>query len=223
MKMGSPDYERAATKAAETLVKYKILTMPVMPLLILKQLPNTVFLSYAEISHRSHMDRTDLLSMMGDANHDALTYVDLESGPEPLYIVAYNQRLPYYMIQRALARELGHIVLGHDGSRPEEVRNEEAKAFAYHLLCPRGLISALRDFGVPITVEVLGTITGCYERCLAGMRKMPGVHVPADLNRRVKSQVSLYLESFLPFQKYLSESDESAMVDFGTYMDFYEE
>lgn len=221
--MGTPDYQRAATKAAETLVNYKIITMPVMPLLILKQLPNTVFLSYAEISHRNYMDRNDLLSMMGDANYDAITYVDLETGTEPLYIVAYNQRLPYYMIQRALARELGHIVLGHDGSRPESVRNDEAKAFAYHLLCPRGMISALRDFGIPVTVEVLGTITGCYERCLAGMRKMPGVDVPAELNRKVKEQFSMYLESFMPFQKYLSKDDESAIVDFGTYMDGYKE
>ena len=219
--MTKPDYERAATKAAETLVKYKVITMPVMPLLILKQLPNTVFLSYAEISHRNHMDRTDLLSMMGDANHDALTYVDLESGKQPLYIVAYNQRLPYYMIQRALARELGHIILEHDGSRPESIRNDEAKAFAYNLLCPRGMISALRDFGIPVTVEVLGTITGCYERCLAGMRKMPGVDVPAELNRQVKEQFAMYLESFMPFQKFLSMDDESALVDFGTYMDNY--
>lgn len=219
--MTKPDYERAATKAAETLVKYKVITMPVMPLLILKQLPNTVFLSYAEISHRNHMDRTDLLSMMGDANHDALTYVDLESGKQPLYIVAYNQRLPYYMIQRALARELGHIILEHDGSRPESIRNDEAKAFAYHLLCPRGMVSALRDFGIPVTVETIGTITGCYERCLAGMRKMPGVTVPAELNRQVKEQFAMYLESFMPFQKFLSMDDESALVDFGTYMDNY--
>ena len=219
----NPDYESAATRATETLVKYKVITLPVTPLFILRQIPNTVFLSYAELSHRNHMDRSDLLSMIGDANHDAVTYVDIESGDKPLYVVGYNQRLPFYMIQRALARELGHIVLGHDGSRPEEVRNEEARCFAHHLLCPRGMISALKDAGVPITVEVLGTITGCYERCLAGMRRLPGVHVPAELNRQVKEQFSMYLESFIPFQRYLSQDDESALADFGTYMDFYVE
>lgn len=220
--MMTTDYAKAATAAAETLIRYKIVTAPVSPLMILQQLPNTAFLSFAEMAHRSHMDRSDLLSMVGSENLDAVSFVDLSKG-KPQYIIAYNMRLPFVMIQRALARELGHIVLGHDGSRPEEVRDEEARCFAQHLLCPRGLISALQDAEIPITVEVLGTITGCYERCLAGMRKLPGVHVPAELNRKVKDQFALYLETFLPFQRHLSESDESALADFGTYMDGYEE
>jgi len=216
------DYTKAATAAAETIIKYNIVTMPVSPLLILQQLHNTAFLSFAEMASRNHMDRTELLSMLGDANHDAMTYVDMSTGKKH-YVIAYNQYLPFAMVQRALARELGHIILGHDGSRPEDVRNEEARCFAHHLLCPRGLISALRDADIPVTTEVLGTITGCYERCLAGMRKIPGANVPAELNRQVKAQVSLYLNTFLPFQKHLSETDESALADFGTYMDGYVE
>ena len=88
-----------------------------------------------------------------------------------LYFIAYNQRFPFFLIQRGLARELGHIVLGHDGTRPEEIRMEEARVFAYHLLCPRPLIRAIQDTGIPITIETLGLITGCYERCLVGMQK----------------------------------------------------
>jgi len=48
--------------------------------------------------------------------------------------VVYNQRMPFDIVRKALARELGHIVLGHDGTRPEEVRNTEAEHFAKIML-----------------------------------------------------------------------------------------
>ena len=46
----------------------------------------------------------------------------------------YNQELPCRMIRHAVARELGHIVMEHDGSRPEDVRMEEANYFAEQFL-----------------------------------------------------------------------------------------
>jgi Zn-dependent peptidase ImmA (M78 family) len=42
--------------------------------------------------------------------------------------------MPFDIVRKALARELGHIVLGHDGTRPEDVRNQEAECFAKVLL-----------------------------------------------------------------------------------------
>ena len=131
--------------------------------------------------------------------------------------------LPQFIVQRALAREMGHIVLGHDGTRPEEVRNAEALCFAHHLLCPRPLIHAIQESGLMITTEVLGSTTGCYERCLIGMRRMPATHVPAEMNRQIRDQFTPYIAEFLDFQSYLSKSDESMIANFGTYMDGYEE
>ena len=127
------------------------------------------------------------------------------------------------MVQRALARELGHIVLGHDGSRPEEVRTAEALCFAQHLLCPRPLLYAIQEAGVPLTLEVVGNVTGCYERCMAGMRKFPGVRVPAELNRAVRDLFSEYINNFLAFQPFLTWDDRSAIADFGSFMEGYEE
>ena len=49
------------------------------------------------------------------------------------------------------------------------------------------------------------------------------MHVPADLNRKVKDQFHDYIENFLDYESYLSQSDESMIVNFGTYMDGYEE
>lgn len=215
-----PDFTRAAVAAMQTLIDNDIRTAPVIPLPIFKRAPGVLVLSFAEMSGMANVDRSSLVSLFG-ANQDAATF-HMPSG-ELRYVVAYNQRLPLYMIQRALARELGHIVLGHDGSRPEDVRAAEALCFAHHLLCPRPLIHAIQQAGITVTVEVLGSVTGCYERCLAGIRREPGVHVPPELNRAVRDQFAAYLDNFLAFQKYLSRDDSSVLADFGQYMAGYEE
>lgn len=217
-----PDYNLAAVKAMETLIKHKICTAPVDPLPIFKRTPGVLVLSFTEMSHKIGMDRDNLLTSFDTEQHDAVTSVHIEDG-QLRYIVTYNQRLPLYLVQRALARELGHIILGHDGSKPEDVRMAEAYCFAHHLLCPRPLIRAVRNSGIPFTIEVLGAMTGCYERCLQRMRKTPPVYVPAELNLRVHALFADYINNFLDYETYLMKTDESALADLGTYMDGYEE
>ena len=216
-----PDYELAALKATEMLIKHGISAAPVMPLPVFKSTPGCVVMSFTEMSSRIGVDRQNLITMFDEENHDAVTSIHFEDG-KLRYLVTYNQRLPLYLLQRALAREMGHIVLGHDGTKPEEVRMAEAYCFAHHLLCPRPLIHAIMQ-EIPVTVEVLGSITGCYERCLARMRKEPGAKVPKELNRELLKQFDAYIRNFLGFQKILSADDTSALADFGTYMDGYEE
>ena len=218
----TPDYDRAATAATEILIRYGISTAPVDPIPIFKKAPGFNVVTFTEMSQLLGMDRQELVSTFEAENHDAVTSVYMKDG-RPHYLVAYNMRLPQYIIQRALAREMGHIVLGHDGTRPEDVRNAEALCFAHHLLCPRALIHAIQASGTKITVEVLGNTTGCYERCLIGMRKTPATHVPADLNRLVRDQFADYLSDFLDFQSYLAKDDDSMIANFGSFMDGYEE
>lgn len=218
----TPDYERAAIKAMEMLIKHHISTAPVDPLPVFKRTPGVLVLSFTELSNQIGIDRDNLLTSFDAENHDAVTSIHYDDG-KLRYIVTYNQRLPFYLVQRALARELGHIVLGHDGSRPEDVRMAEAYCFAHHFLCPRPLLYAVQQSGIPFTVEVLGAMTGCYERCLQGMRKTPAVHVPPELNRQIRDQFADYLTNFLDFESYLTKSDESMLANFGTYMEGYEE
>ena len=218
----TPDYERSAVAAMQMLIKHGITSAPIDPLPVFKRSPGVLVLSFTEMSNQIGMDRDNLLTSFETENHDAVTSLHLDDG-KLRYLVTYNQRLPMYLLQRALARELGHIVLGHDGSRPESVRMAEAYTFAHHFLCPRPLIYAIQQSGIPFTVEVLGAMTGCYERCLQGMRKTPPVHVPSDLNRKVKEQFSDYISNFLDFESFLSKSDESMIANFGTYMEGYEE
>lgn len=216
------NFDRAATAAADILIRYNVKTAPVDPIPIFKKARGFNVVTFTEMSYMIGMDRKELVSSFEAENHDAISSVYVKNG-EPHYLVAYNMRLPQYIIQRALAREMGHIVLGHDGTMPEEVQNAEALCFAYHLLCPRALIHAIRESGTTITTEVLGNVTGCYERCLIGMRKTPETHVPAELNRKIKEQFSDYVAELLDFQQFLSKEDESMIANFGTYMDGYEE
>ena len=218
----TPDFDRAATAAAEILIKYGISTAPVDPIPIFKKADGFNVVTFTEMSRLIGVDRADLLSAFDAENHDAVSSAYLKDG-QPHYLVAYNMRLPAYLVQRALAREMGHLVLGHDGSRPEDVRNAEAICFAHHLLCPRALIHAIQESGTKITVEVLGNTTGCYERCLVGMRHQPATHVPADLNRKIHEQFADYIAEFLDFQSFLSREDDSMIANFGSFMDGYEE
>ena len=216
-----PDYSLAALRATETLIHYDIKAAPVSPIPIIKSMPNVLVLPFAEMALQIGADRDRVISSFGESM-DAVTSVHFASAGLR-YVVAYNQRLPAYLVQRALARELGHIVLRHDGSRPDAVRAEEAITFARHLICPRPLIRAMLDSGIRLTVETLGNITGCYERCLAGLRKTPGVSIPPEMNRQIRAQFADYIADFVRFQPIISREDETPIADFGTYMDGYEE
>ena len=218
----TPNLERAATAATETLIQFNVTSAPVAPLRILKAIPNVIVLSFSEMANGIGMDRKELMEHTENLNKDAFAIVK-EVGGKLRYFVGYNMLLPEYMSQRALARELAHIVLEHDGSRSKDVRMMEAMFFARHFLCPRPLIHALQDAGVPITVETLGLITGCYERCLIGVQKSHGVRVAPELNRLVRRQFAAYIDNFVDCQAILTQNDESMLVNFGTYMDGYEE
>ena len=218
----TPDYERAAIKASETLIKHQIGTAPIDPLPILKQTPGVLVFTFEEMSNKNNVDRKEIMNTLGCKNQDAVTTVFVDDD-ELRYIVTYNRMLSFGMISRALARELGHIVLGHDGSKPEDVRNEEAKCFAHHLLCPRPLIHSIQATGIKLTVETLGNVTGFYDYCLSCIRQQPSVKVPAELNRLIRDQFMPYVLNLFEYQRYASSNDGSALADLGAYMNDYEE
>ena len=218
----TPDYKTAALKATETLIKYRISSAPVDPLPILKDTPGVLVLSFEEMSDLTHVSRQDILSMYGCENQDAVTTAYV-SGTVTHYTVAYNRLLPARVVGLALARELGHIILGHDGTKPEDVRLEEARCFAHHLMLPRPLVHALTASAIRLTTELIGTVSGFPDRCLLCIRKQPGVYVPPELNRIVRDNFLPYIFNFFEYQRHASRSDASALADLGTYMDNYEE
>lgn len=217
-----PDFERAAIKATETLIQYKIGTAPIDPLPILKKTPGVLVMTFEEMSQKTNINRKEILEKLGCKNQDALTTVFVNED-KLQYVVTYNRLLSTGIIVRALARELGHIILGHDGTKPEEVRNAEAICYAHHLMCPRPLIHAIQAINMRLTVELLGNTTGLYDYCLSCIRKQPPVKVPAELNQQVRDQFLPYVLNLLEYQRYASLKDGSALADLGQYMEGYEE
>lgn len=219
--MIKPDYTLAASSALRVLIFHGIKTAPIVPLPIIKSTPGVLAMPFADLANNAGIERNNFVPMFGE-NQDAVTF---HVGMDNLkYVVAYNQYLPFDAIRRGLARELGHIVLGHDGKKlPTDVRMEEAMTFARHLLFPRPLIHAVQEAGFPVTIDAIGSLTGCYVRCLEGLQKTPGIHVPRELNRVVKRQFADCIRNFVDFQSVISAGDTSALADFGHFMDGYEE
>lgn len=217
-----PDFERAASAAIQILIKYNIGTAPVDPLPILKNMDGVFVMTFEEASSKTNMNRQELLNMYGCQNQDAVTSVYI-IGDKLHYFVTYNRLLPSRIIDMALARELGHIVLGHDGSRPEDIRQEEAKCFAHHLMLPRPLLHSLFASNLRVTEDLIRNITGCPGHCLPCIRKQPGVSVPAELNRIVRDNFMPYILNFFEYQRHASLYDGSALADLGSYMEGYEE
>lgn len=119
-----PDFQKAEQKARELREAGAD-----CPLQILKSLMNVGATSFADASVRYGVDRETLIAMFDNENQDAITMFR-----DGQYLVIYNQELPCKTIRYAVARELGHIVMEHDGSRPEDVRMEEANYFAQKFL-----------------------------------------------------------------------------------------
>ena len=146
----TPDYDRAATMAMQTLIENQVTETPIDPLALLTSRPNVRVISFARMANEAAMERDELIPIFV-ANQDAATFRLGMEIADVEYVVVYNARLPYEIICRGIARELGHIVLGHDGmTRTKEVRRAEAMCFAHHLLSPRPIFKIIQDAGMPL-------------------------------------------------------------------------
>lgn len=217
----TPRLNEAAMAAAKVLIDYHVAAAPVNPIQILKSMPDVFVVTFTEMADGQRIAQDSSPSLFGSNSQDAVSYS--LGGNGSLRVVAYNQRMPYYIVQMAVARELGHIVLGHDSARHDEADVTEALYFARHLLCPRPLVRALMDKQIPLSVEALGNLTGCYGRTLAGMRSMPGAVVPASMNRRVRAQFALYVDTIIDHYAAIEPGDDFVPAEFGSYLDNYEE
>ena len=217
----TPNYDFAATKALEVLRDNKIHAAPIDPFPILKNWPGVIMMSFEEMSNEMQIDRREIINSCKHSP-DAVTAVHVD-GDELKYIVGYNRYLSMGILQKAFARELGHVVLGHDGSLPDDVRTAEAKCFANHLLCPRPLIHSIQATGLKITTHALSSITDFYVDFMFCMRKIPATHEPKELNREVRDMFMSYIMNYFEYRRNIARRDGTELVDFGTYMDGYEE
>lgn len=221
--INNPDLDRAATAAMRLLIENNITETPVNPLPIMLNYPGVRVLPYTKMALDAGMDRKDLVPIFG--NQDAATFrLNMPSLDNVNYVVVYNMRLPFEIIWRAIARELGHIVLDHDGiTRPQAVRMAEAVCFAHHLISPRPVLHFLSQSGVPLTMNVLTNTTGCSDECVDEMQTIPGVHVDPAINAQVRDLFAPHLKEFINFHNSSPKQDKSPLLDLGTFMDYYKE
>ena len=218
-----PDFDRAAIAAMQILIDNHVTETPIVPLPILLSYSGVRVISFAKMANEVNMERDELVPLFVH-NQDAATFKLGMEIDDVEYVVAYNMRLPFEIIWRGLARELGHIVLGHDGiTRPYEVRKAEAMCFAHHLLSPRPIIRMIQESGLPLTMNILSDTTGCIDECVEDMSEIPGAHVPPEMNRAVREQFSRGIGEYIRFHNAAKKVDHSPLVDLGTFMNNYEE
>lgn len=218
-----PDYDRAASAALQILVDNHITETPINPLPILLNYPGVRVLPYTKMALDAGIQRSDLVPIFG--NQDAATFhLNMPGMNNVKYVVVYNMRLPSEIVWRGIARELGHIVLGHDGlTRPNDVRMAEAVCFAHHLISPRPVLHLLQHSGFPLTLDVLVSTTGCSDECVYEMQTIPGAHVSPALNAHVRDLFAPHISEYIAFHRSSPKPDRSLAVDLGTFMDNYEE
>lgn len=81
----------------------------------------------------------------------------------------------------------------------------------------------LQQSGLPFTLNVLVHTTGCSSDCIDEIREIPGVNVPAELNRQVRDLFAPHIDEYIRFHLSAPRQDKSPVIDFGTYMEGYEE
>ena len=218
-----PNYKAAAAAAMNILIENNITVTPIDSLSILLSRPGVRVMTFSEMATETGTDRDDLVPLFGK-NQDAVTF----KLPQPIdgidYVVVYNRFLLMDVVSRGIARELGHIIMGHDGqTRPAEVRKAEALCFAHHLLSPRPIISLLQDAGLRITLDILAETTGCSSDCVEGLQAIPGVHVSKEINQQVRKQFEKEILEYVRFRSASHKKDTSPEIDFGSFMDNYED
>ena len=222
--ISKPDFDTAAIRAMELLRDRRITETPVNPLPIMLDYPGVRVMPFTRMAAEAGIDRHELVPMFG-GNQDAATFhMDMPGMDDVKYVVVYNMRLPFEIIWRGIARELGHIVLGHDGAtRTAEARIQEALCFAHHLISPRPVIRMIQESGMPLTMSALANTTGCSDECVEDMQHIPGTHVPKELNLQVKKQFARGIKEYIRFHQASPMKDNSPVLNLGSFMDYYEE
>lgn len=219
-----PNFDIAATRALEIIKATQITETPIDPLRIIKDYPGVRVIPFTKMADEIEKERGDLVPMFY-TNQDAATFaLKMPEMDNIEYIVVYNMRLPIEIIHRAIARELGHIVLGHDGkTRTAEVRMAEAMCFAHHLLSPRPVIHLLQKSRMPVTMNVLTAVLGCSDECVDDLQQIPETHVAPELNAEIRDLFAPHIKEYISFHEASPRKDKSPVLDLGKFMDGYKE
>lgn len=173
------DLPGAAEMAYRVLLDQRVDTLPVDPLVLLRNRQNARIITYDEAAEQLGVSLPTLIRQLGDV--DAFSFRQGER-----WIVAYRSGGNPARLRFTLAHELGHLVLQHSGgSRGEE---READVFASYLLCPRVAVTSLRA----VEGELVERIARGFYVSLACARMVlaqPELQIPAEITRRLDEQL----------------------------------
>lgn len=219
-----PDFDKAATLAAETLIRHGIGRLPIQPETIIPTVSNCVLVPYRDAARVINVSREDVLTMFDPAK-DAVTYVLNLSNGQSYYVVAYNQQKPFDRLRFTLAHELGHILCGHIGVKEESVREAEADHFARHLLVPRAFSALLRRRNIPPIDTNFYNIAGCTPLMLQRLiTDAQPSHIDKHLNRKLREQFIDYLDYLLDNDLLVREpSEQDHILPQTRFMEGYED
>ena len=217
-----PDCSAAATQAVRALLKYHMDSLPVYPQKIIQEYPRASMLSFADLAAITGTDREELLRTAHPSNEAAATFV-FNQPDGPYYLFAFNREQPIDRIRFALSVQVGNVMLGHVGFRPEDVRLKEAFCFARHFCWPRPLIRLMQEYDIPLQESVLAMIAGNYGSFIRDLQtEARPASVPADLNRQVKEMLRPQLLQLLSTGLIPSSPvPDEPMLDLSTYMEGY--
>lgn len=188
----TPNYNRAAAKAYQTLLALHINTLPIDPLMILYQCRNTAVHTYTEVMPRYGISDPHWFRSIVMEGKDAIT-VRREQG-RIIYEMLYNERANPRRMRFTLAHELGHIVLNHKMEEPWEER--EADYFASQLLAPRPVCNAFAMYGIDASNPAIIAAAFRLSQAAADIAAGAPRHQPdAQLYRALYDQFEPYVRS----------------------------
>ena len=176
--MSAPNLARAARMAYRALLARSAGTLPVDPLDFLQACRNTRVLTLQAAAEALGVPAEDLAGLFA-AGVAAVT-LQQRDAERAAYIVVYRPEGNPARLRFTLAHELGHRILGHEGSDP--AAEAEADCFASHLLCPEpALQQLLARFGGRIAPEQIAAACYVSYGCALTVLRRERPDLPADL------------------------------------------
>lgn len=217
----TPDYNKAATYAAITLIKLGINSVPIFPDQLIRQCKNTALMAYKDYCALPYVS-----AIFPDAitfrHPEALTHL-FETNGEKHWIVYYDPAMIHGDRWKfSMAHELGHIVMQHHGhSMAEEA---EADFFAAHLLLPRPIIAELISRCVPLFEVNLYNLSNVSKACLWTMQKSEAAYVKPEYNAILRKRFKRYIDERLKDHSFwLKAEPNTVLYSMASYMEGYKD
>lgn len=188
-----PDRERAAAMAYRVLAEARVQHLPVDPLTLLRRCRETKVYTYEEAADALGIPQDAFVRRFSDS--DAFTFCT-EGKNGSSYITVYRADGNPARQRFTLAHELGHRVLCHQGQSTAE--EQEADCFASHLLCPRPVLTMMKERFGDIRPEQAAAVFYVSLACANRLDEHLPENISGDTLEKVRAKLSGAIPKQLP-------------------------